>query len=976
MTTARLAARRAVHSAQVLAALAGVVLVSTLALTIVLGLVTAGVASGSRSVLENAAPRSAAVQLTTHLADDPLAQSTAASAMFARLFGPRNATVTESWRSLPVTVREIMDAAPSAPTTAVVAVVADLPQHVTVAAGAWPSAGTGAVAVQADAASALGLAVGDTVVLGSETTRVRLTVAALWRATDPQAPRWFADPLVAGQFVSGASASTGAAATQAGLFVVTPETALALPTQLFVSWTVTPTARGIADFGRAKLAGGIAALSATADAEPNVVSESADTVGTLGETLARIDTAGRGATAIGASAACIVAVLSVVALLQLCGVLGGARRRHGELLRARGLSVAQLVWLTALEAVAVAAPAAAIGALGASLALGTSVPLALLAAAGVVGAAVACQLSAVLLGLRSARADAPPPRSPALFLALAAGLTVAAALAVWQLISRGTPVAQGQGQSADVVAAVSAALALVAGATLGTALLVPVASANARRLERRGRVTSVLASRTVARRTTRYLAPVLALAIAAAAGTFASGIAATRDGTEHAASVAALGADVSVSLVTDDTDQSATDPVTSAAFAGIDGVRSARSLVVTTATIGSDVIPVVAVRSPASANAGGFTLTTAATVIAATVTATGGGSTDQFDAALWFADRDGSLAKVPLARTDGSDVRVGTMPPGPSWRLVAAEALRSGFSGVQSLEISGVTADGTLLDVDPLAVPVSTSRPLTRTLVRTDAPDLLPVTITEALADRLGVTVGADLTLVLDPSGESYDARIASVTESVAGAGSRLAIGADLEALDAASLRSGHTPVLATDVWITTGTPNAVARTVAASSPTVAIVHTARSESSAPVVDAAYTAFWLAAVAAALLALFALAAFLSDDARRRRGEVAVLRALGLSPAEQGTVRAHELRIVLAVAAGAGILAGLLAAALTASPFAAAAVPGANLLVTIVPAFAPAAALVFVGALGLGASVIAAVSVARARRTAARPGDIE
>ena len=513
MTTAGLFFSRLRNSAAVLAALAVVVLLATLALGSTLASVQRGIAGGSTEMLDAAAPRSAATRVTTHLAENSERQSDASLAMFDRLFPAGTIVVHPARHSLAVDVLD--DARTGVTATALFAVDAQLLDGVEITAGDWPAEG---VAIQADAAEALGLTVGDSFAVGSPAEPVDLTVAALWRAENPAAPRWFADSAV----------GSGRDGDDLGFVVVDETTFAALPTQLFVDWTLTATHAALDDADRDRVIAGLDRLQESVQGTAGVVDVSAATEGGLAATLERIADAGRGASAIAASAVVIVALLAVIAIVQLCSVLVGSRRRQSDLVRARGLSLAQLTALTLVEAVIVAVPGAALGALAAALLFGGLSVAVLATAVGSVIATAGCLVAVVLFDARRGSRDAATARSPLPFLLVGVLVAVAAALATTQLYNR------GRVAGVDFVAATSPALALVAAALLGTTLLFPVAGRIARRAGRTARPPMVLASRQVAAQVGRYLVPSLAIAIAVSSAVFASALGATSAGSAPA----------------------------------------------------------------------------------------------------------------------------------------------------------------------------------------------------------------------------------------------------------------------------------------------------------------------------------------------------------------------------------------------------------------------------------------------------------
>lgn len=966
MTTAGLVFSRARAALPTLGALAAVVLVATIALGVTLGSVQNGIVSGSRDVLAEAAARSAAVRIETHLADDADAQSDAARAMFARALPRGSFDVHQEQRSLPVDLRA------ADPASLVFAVQPDLTRVADIVSGTWPANGA---AIQADAAEALGLAVGDEFSVGTDAENLTLTVAALWRAHDPAAPYWFADP----------TAGSGRDGDAYGTVVVDDASLRELPTQLFTSWTVTATTGALDDGTIDYMIAALGRLPDTVRGADGVEDVSSTTEGGLAATLDRIRVAGHGSVAIAASAIIIVGLLALVAIVQLGTVLVGSRRRQTELLRARGLSLPQLAALAGIEASLAAVPAAVLGTLVTALAVGAPSPWTLVAiAVGVCLAAAACLVVVVVADGRAGRASVPSSASAVPFLSGGLVVAVAAAIATLRLYS---PAGVA---GVDFVGAASPALALVAISVLGTALFFPVAAAAARTSARSGRVGSVLAARQLARRAARYLVPALALAIAVSSAVFATGLATTWSTTERAADFVGVGADVVVERDVDDT-----PGVTRADYAGVDDVAEASSLVLSTAGLGSDTVSFVAVRPDSAASVlgvqgddavralgtttpddTGLELPADATGITADVATAGDGTapTSAFDVGLWAADRDGALSRVSLAPAAAGDAWTAPVPAGVGpWRLLSVEVLRTGKPdpAVSDIAVSrlgdrsgSAAGSGDTVDVD-----VSASQPRSRVSISPEQETDLAVVITDALAARLGVGVGDPLALDFEPTGTTIPAVVSALAPRLPGTASRLAVGTDLRGLDEMSLRPGSEPALTNAVWIRTNAPGAVADAAARVATTSSDITTAASTSTTPVVAAALTAFWLAATAAALLALVAITAFFVDDFRARRDGIAVLRALGLSTRAQVATRRREMAITAGFAALVGTLGGALATAVVVGPFVASTVPTAAAFVRAAPAFDPLPWLAYCAAVGIAGSGIALALLAGVRRAA-------
>jgi hypothetical protein len=486
-----------------------------------------------------------------------------------------------------------------------------------------------------------------------------------------------------------------------------------------------------------------------------------------------------------------------------------------------------------------------------------------------------------------------------------------------------------------------------------------------------------------------HLVPVLAVAIAVSSAVFATGIATTWAATQQSTRLIGSGTAVVVDLP--DADGS----VTADRFARLDAADDAAALLLDSVTIGSDTVPLLGVdpRSlervlPEAAEAAaalattsprgdGSTLDPGASAIRARVTLEGDGSapTSTFDVGVWLADIDSSLVRVPLVAAADTGEWTAELPQSRgAWRVLAVESRRTGAAdrAVERITVTGLAGSSA-----PLVLAVGDSAATARALVRPPekrAP--LPVVITTALAARLGTAVGDSLTIELRSTSSTLTAVITAVTPPLPGTASRLGLGTDLAALDVATLADTGEVAATNAVWIATSDPADVSAAVARASTSTALVRTEASTSFAPVLDPALTGFWLAAAAAGLLALVALSAFLVADVRGRRGEVAVLRALGFSRSDQSRVRSREQATALAFSIAVGVVGGALATALTVAPFLAAAVPGAAAFVTILPSFHPVPALAFVGALALVAVAIVGVTSAHVRREAATAVDEE
>ncbi len=137
----------------------------------------------------------------------------------------------------------------------------------------------------------------------------------------------------------------------------------------------------------------------------------------------------------------------------------------------------------------------------------------------------------------------------------------------------------------------------------------------------------------------------------------------------------------------------------------------------------------------------------------------------------------------------------------------------------------------------------------------------------------------------------------------------------DLPSLQAALLRQTLSARAVSAVWLATEDQPALAAQVATLAGPRAEVSTAESDATDPVAQPAQAVYWIAAVCALLLALPAVAAVALAQASARRGEVVVLRAVGVGSALQARTRRSELLGLEIAAVLAGALAGYGVAAL-------------------------------------------------------------
>jgi hypothetical protein len=191
----------------------------------------------------------------------------------------------------------------------------------------------------------------------------------------------------------------------------------------------------------------------------------------------------------------------------------------------------------------------------------------------------------------------------------------------------------------------------------------------------------------------------------------------------------------------------------------------------------------------------------------------------------------------------------------------------------------------------------------------------IPVFITDALADRMGLVEGARVTLQFTGTGREIAVHVVGTEPLLPGTQGSWGVVADLVQVNDQLLRTTSSIPRPGQLWLATDQPDDVAADASALLGQDATVTTVRSGSGDTLLRAAVTGLWIGAAGALALAAAAVAAVVSSLAGSRLGEVAVLRVLGLSSRQQASGRRRELFLVTAFAAALGIAGGFLVSAL-------------------------------------------------------------
>lgn len=940
--------KRMRRRAAVFAALLAVsALVSGISLGI-LGYLGAAEVAGVRAELSEESGADVALKLGLPTEADASAQDERVRALIDRVF-----VTGDRMLDLQVT-RTVVTTAPaplSIGPKAYAASIPDLDSHADLVAGAWPTA-PGEATVQADAAVILGLAPGDTLDVGD----LSVTVTGTWRLSDPLDPRW----------VSEAMLLQGESSTIPGPLVLAEDDLRAVGKDTRTRWAIVPVISQLQ-------AGDLDAILRAWRALPD--SMRAD--GGFEVTLLQLDgrfasTATRTQATVSALGAVvpvsllIIAAIVLLALVELGRLLATVRADEHLLLWSRGGTVVRLAASAGFEATAVAAIGAAAGTAGALLVLGEDPALVGIglwivpAAAAATAAFVVAATTFAALRPLSRREAAEDAGRAARIGGTAAPvlLTIAAVISTWQLLLYGSPLTPSRdgGTRIDPVAVVAPALALLALVTLVLAALPLLA----RPLDGRSRTATGLAlvPRALSRRTRLLAAPFVLCALAVGQLTVAAGFAQTWDAAYTATSSLRAGAEISATGARADLDESAV-----AALGAADGVTEVAPLYSEQGVVG---------QTPA--------MIIAATPLAVADLATsGGGAFDpKATASLITTDLNGPVLSAGTREVDvsaeaNSDLPVGlslvvqdelgvqlevpttgnyhaVLPVGHgAWRLLAF-VVDLPPAGPTALTVTSLTADGVPVDlgasweangfdprireVEPSATGAGFRSARGLTTVRI-APTLgalsdditPPVVVSSALAEVAGIRVGDTVPIALDARLDPFRCMVAGIVPAIPGARSESAVLVDSSVVAAIRARLYLEPPTPQLAWIGTSGPGAY-DTVRAAAPGGVIVRSLAADPDRGILGAAAAALWIGAAGAGILAVIALIAVVGAQVRSRRGEIRVLRALGVSDRALARGRQAELAIVLLLGIVTGAAAGAAVTTLTIPALARAAVPGA------------------------------------------------
>ncbi|UOE42537.1 FtsX-like permease family protein [Agromyces larvae] len=941
--------------------------------------------------------RAGAVRWQTRLAADASEQAAAAASVLDREVAAHGATWARSVASAAVAVG---GAAATADASGLVLLAdPDLPERAELVAGDW-GAGAAEGALQAGAAERLGVTVGDVLAVGDDAAPV--TVTGLWQAADPTDPAWFGDPF----------AAAGAEGDAVGPLLVDESVLAEVPAAVFARWTATvPPGRADLDALRA-LGASIPDVAPALQDDPAMGDTGIAEAGDLDSTLARLLVAAAAARAISPLPLALAAIAAVAALWRLAALLAESRRGETVLLRARGATANRLAASTAAEAVWASLPAAAVGALLAEALLGfvrPGEPRASTAAWAAAGAVVAVAV-ALLAGVarRGARrplvrgaGDEPGRAARGGAIGGTVLLVALAGLALWRLLSLGSPLVVGRdGVNVDPLAASAPVLVLLALALVALVLSRPAGAVAARAAARRPRLSPALPMRRLARAPELYAAATLTTVIGVASLTLAAALAGAWHATDARAAALRTGGDVRVELAGRALVTGA-DPLASAApFADLAGVDADMPALRTEVRVGSDARELVAVDAaslaaitgdlPGTAQAaglasaaeepGGIPLPEGAGRLAVDVTvAAVSAAPGEIAVSAWLLGPHGAatvldLGGVPLAAGGGK--LSAALPSAPGLTLIGIEARRPNVEGAGDPRVTvvGVQVDGSpLADAPTGDIELSARTPSGRVVAATvDGP--VPVVLDAGLAAAILADPGDEFDFRIVAGGSEVHALVIATAPALPGGG---AILADLGATQAAAFGAGGGVPEHAERWLASESPEQVADTLDREQPLPLSASTRTDASTEGVVGPAVDALAWGAAGAVAFAIAAFAALVAAIGRSRAGELAVLRALGMPARAQGRSRFAELAVAAVGAIAGGLVVGLGVAALVVPVLARAAVPGARetLLVSGGGEWAwLLGAVVVTALLALGVAAASAATTAARARHAVRHGE--
>jgi hypothetical protein len=968
----------------------------------------------SAALAESAGPEAGFVFILEPAADT-VEQDAAVRALLARAFrdGGRDIPLTID-RSVVVDKPVPFSAADSSSDRVIVQGISGLPERATLVDGAWPTSPT-EVTVQADAAQLLNLTVGVPLTVGD----AEAVVSGTWRADDRFDQRWLGDPYATG----------GTDGQYAGPIVVDDALWDAIGVEHLVHWSITPIGEKLTVPDLGALGTAWRGIGTMADSQSNLDASTLETGGQLARTLSDVRTSIAALHSVQPVALLVVAAIALVALLELARLLAGVRAAEHLLLWSRGASVAGLTAFAAVEAAIVGIAGGVVGAAVASgmlqLALARDPVVSDLLLAPIIAAIAtaiafgATTFTAVrVFGNRGASNTAGR-------LATRSGLggvvilAIAAGLSTWQLLLYGSPLiaSRGGGQQVDPLA-VSAPVLLLASLSLLGLLIVPLL---ARPVDRHARRTPRLAmvGRTLTRRLRMTTTPIIVCALAFGQVLVAASYSESWDRTDTVSHDLRVGAAVRI-----DKGGVTIDAATTAEAVANPGVDFAAPVMLSTTSLGTSSVELISVSREALRRIGadlpgpdsGISLADAiapaepatqddpmqlgasAQELSITVEATGFQQPPSVIAIL--TDTLGVQVRAPLDPSATGSF-AGDVPPLPNgddthWRVSGFEvSVPRGTVGddeAATFSLTGLSVDssGPMLTADAWTTVEAGERatyfePLPNgkgfSLLGFGVARILPpaadavlspsVVISATVAERTGLQPGDRVTVAVDHRWDPLPAIVGAVVPVIPGSIGDDAVLLDVAVIQSILLQVDPLSAMPDALWLGAAAPEETASELRHELPAALRIQAAGPDARHDMLQSASTSLWLGALGAALLAVLAVAAVARANLDSRRGELVVLRTLGVPVARLAALRRSELSIAVGAGALVGAVAGAVVTILTVPALVHGAAPGSYSALPSMIGVSVLPLVVVSGIFGATLALIIAVYGARVRRQATR-----
>ncbi|MBX3104275.1 MAG: ABC transporter permease [Microbacteriaceae bacterium] len=1000
----RFAVRRSIASGGLLLTIAVVVFIFVGQFSGISAYLKFNEVTATREYLSQAAPTARSIQIETRLSENPENQSAIASIELKKALGALPVSVTRTLTDYPLPV--LVNGEQLQNTSGFEARITPgsdegLEKLATLVDGVWPSK-VGSTefegVLQADAAKALGLRIGDLLNFGSVGEKKIIEIVGTWRAKNPLDPHWFSNPGVA----TGLDVPAGDGTASYGPLFVDESTLEALGPTPFVHWTLVANTNQIdpeslQKFGALSetLGDRLQSTEGFSNSEITVNSDLATSIKKVQEGVST----SRGVSPIGSI---LLALAGLFTLSQLSRLLTLSRRAENALLRSRGASA---IWLTSSglgEVLLLSIIASTAG-----IAVSTVILVALFGTVIVsyipwITAPIAILAVILIFGFDNIRASTrigrrdeidDSGRSKVAIAGIAAGIAIAAAIiATWQSISRGSPIVIGASGQIGIDPLVVSAPAITLIATSFCLLLIfqPTTRLWSKVSSRVLWLQPSYSARQVARRISSLAVAFVIVAIAVGSLMLAvvfSGSSAqlARESAQLAAgsdlriSIASSSSDLSVSkiisLVESKDPQAKSIPGLSAQIA-IGDSDEGRLLGLPAGMI-RQIVPTIdeAINTTKLSEAiGGFTprgieLPKGATSISIAETTsvqseiTGGDSKTlgYSDAQIWLQNLDGDLLSASFPRVELGALETGenakrtlkvNLPKSnSSWWIVAIDSqvkadgafVKSSFdqlvatspSGSVSVslmkstwkaELSTAFAYKTDVTEAGMEITVRGAGSLLQGLrmmdvtgqiggaseLTVDPPPAIPIVISTELAEHYDLKLDRPFLIRFAGSGLTVSGKVAKIATVLPGPQSANIVLVDLPNLYDSILRSSFTVPEANQVWISTAIPDQLI----AQLPTGTEAISGSSELKRPFTIPAEVSLWIAGIGTLAFGAISLGAVCASILRARRDEVPVLRSLGISAREQGSMRFRELSTILLASIFGGIAIGIFTASVT------------------------------------------------------------